>query len=175
MAAVATTTANGVAGVLGVTGGAKRQRKAAAQPKGPSAAQRARAHAAKLAERWARVYTGTAIALSAGLNGYSSVVGSGATGLVAQVTAAGIGAIIPVLVWMLGTVTAWTYRAGWRRLALVIAAIAACGLALSVCHVAEAVAAWTGATLLLSTLLAVVIDCGLVASEAAAVLVSSVE
>ena len=84
-------------------------------------------------------------------------------------------AVIPVLVWLLGCVTAWAYRAGWRRLAMLVGAVASCGLALSVVHVSEAVAAWTGATLMLATMLAVVIDCGLVASEAVAILVSSVE
>lgn len=164
---------NGVAGV--VTRAPRAKRGVSVQAKAPSAASRAKARAAQLAERWAKWYTGTAVALSAGLNGYASVTGSGATALVAQVAAGVIGGIIPVLVWMLGTVTAWTYRAGWRRLAMVSGLVAACVLALSVIHVAGALATLTGTTLYLAYLLAVGIDCGLVSSEATAILVSTVE
>lgn len=133
-----------------------------------------RAIAARKAERWAHWYTGTAVVLSSGLNGYAAVVESRAEGWAAA-AAAGIGVVIPVLVWMLGTVTAWTYRAGWRRLALVSGAVAACLLALSVVHVAGALALLTGSSWLLAGLFAVGIDCGLVSSEATAILVSSVE
>ncbi len=130
--------------------------------------------AARKAERWAHWYTGTAVVLSSALNGYAAVRESGQAGYGA-VAAAAIGVTIPVLVWMLGTVTAWTYRAGWRRLALMSGAVAACVLALSVVHVAGALAALTGTSWLLAGLLAVGIDCGLVSSEATAILVSSVD
>lgn len=150
------------------------------KPKGkrgtqPSRGTALRAAAAVRAERWARWYTGTAVGLSSVLNGYAAVVESKASTLLCQGAAAGIGVSIPVLVWMLGTVTAWTYRAGWKRLALVSGCIAACVLALSVCHVAGALAALTGSSLMLSVLLAIGIDCGLVSSEATAIMVSSVE
>lgn len=156
---------------VGLNGTAKGRK---GQAKGPSAAVRARAIAARKAERWAHWYTGSAIVLSSGLNGYAAVRESGQSGYGA-IAAAGIGITIPVLVWMLGTVTAWTFRAGWRRLALVSGAVAACVLALSVVHVAGALAALTGTSWLLAGLLAVGIDCGLVSSEATAILVSSVE
>jgi hypothetical protein len=140
-----------------------------------SGAARAKAHAARKAEQWARWYTCCAVVLSAGLNGFAAVRESGAASPVSMVAAAGIGAVVPVLVWILGTVTAWTFRAGWKRLAYVSGAVAACVLALSVVHVAGALAALTGTGAILSGLLAVGIDCGLVSSEATAILVSSVE
>jgi hypothetical protein len=167
-----------VAGVVGSNGAApKRQRQAkpAGQAAQPSRQQRAKAKAAERAVRWSHWYTGTAILLSSGLNGYAAVQASGASGTAGLVAAASIGAVVPVLVWMLGTVTAWTYRAGWKRLALVSGAVAACVLALSVLHVATALAALTGTHLVLSGLMAVGIDCGLVSSEVTAILVSSVE
>jgi hypothetical protein len=151
-----------------------RRRSKKDRPAAPTAAQR-RAHAAERAERWAKVYTALAVCLSAGLNGYASVEASGAASPLGMVAAAGIGAVVPVLVWILGTVTAWTFRAGWKRLAYVSGAVAACVLALSVVHVAGALAALTGTGWLLAGLLAVGIDCGLVSSEATAILVSSVE
>lgn len=144
------------------------------KPAGMTSKARAKAEASRRAERWAKAYTGTAVALSSGLNAYAAVVESGSHGWAALAPAA-IGITIPVLVWMLGTVTAWTYRAGWQRLALVSGAVAACVLALSVIHVAGALAALTGSQLVLSYLLAVGIDCGLVSSEATAILVSTVE
>lgn len=140
-----------------------------------SGASKQREHAARKAERWAHWYTGTAVVLSAGLNAYAAVVESHQASTAGGVAAGAIGATIPVLVWMLGTVTAWTYRAGWKRLAMVSGAVAAAVLALSVVHVAGALAALTGTGWLLAGLFAVGIDCGLVSSEATAILVSSVE
>jgi hypothetical protein len=131
--------------------------------------------AAGKAVAWSHRYTAAAVVLSAGLNGYAAAQDSGAAGPVGQATAAAIGVTVPVLVWMLGTVTAWTWRAGWRRLAAVSGAVACCVLALSVLHVAAALASLTGTHWLLAGLLAVGIDCGLVSSEATAILVSSVE
>ncbi len=140
----------------------------------PSKASKGKAAAAVKAERWAHWYTASAVVLSSGLNSYASVVGSGASGAAAG-AAAVIGAVIPLLVWQLCKVTAWTYKAGWRRLAVVPGTVAACVLALSVAHVAAALAALTGATPLMSGLLAVGIDCGLGASEGTAILVSAAE
>lgn len=142
--------------------------------KAPSASAKAKIAAAAKAERWAHWYTGTAVVLSSGLNGYAAVVESRQSGA-AAVAAAGIGAIVPVLVWILGTVTAWTYRAGFRRLAIASGAVAACVLALSVVHVAAALVLLTGSSGLLASLLAIGIDVGLVSSEATAILVSSPE
>ncbi len=89
--------------------------------------------------------------------------------------AAVIGAVIPLLVWQLCKVTAWAYKAGWKRLALVPGAVAGCLLALSVVHVAAALAALTGASPLMSSLFAIGIDVGLGSSEATAILVSTAE
>lgn len=156
-------------------GHAKRRRKAEpTTTKQPSASSKARMAAAQRAERWAHRYTTGAVLLSAGLNGWAAQHDSGMSGTQAAVSAA-IGASIPILCWTLSRVTAWTFRANWCRLALVSGAIAACLLALSVVHVAGALAAWTGASWLLAGLFAVGIDCGLVSSEATAILVSSVE
>jgi hypothetical protein len=157
------------------TAPARGKRPAPAKGKRPGPAARAQAKAAQRAVRWSHWYTGTAIVLSSGLNGFAAVQASGASGAAGMVTAAGIGAVVPVLVWMLSTVTAWTYRAGWKRLALVSGAVAACVLALSVVHVATALAALTGTPLYLAGLMAVGIDCGLLSSEATAILVSSVD
>jgi hypothetical protein len=151
------------------------QQRRPAGRRGPSKAQRVKAAAAVRAERWARWYTASAIVLSSGLNGYAAVVSSGASTAAGQVAAGAIGAVVPVLVWLLGTVTAWTWRAGWKRLACVSGAVACCVLALSVVHVGSALAALTGSHWLLAGLMAVGIDCGLVSSEATAILVSSVE
>jgi hypothetical protein len=122
--------------------------------------------AAGKAVAWSHRYTAAAVVLSAGLNGYAAAQDSGAAGPVGHAT---------MLVWMLGTVTAWTWRVGWRRLAAVSGAVACCVLALSVLHVAAALASLTGTHWLLAGLLAVGIDCGLVSSEATAILVSNVE
>ncbi len=138
-------------------------------------AREAKEKAAVLASKWATRYTGTTVFVSSALNAYSAVVESGQTTMIGSVAAGGIGALVPVLVWMLGCVTAWTWKAGWHRLAYVTGAISCCVLALSVIHVASALASLTGTGLVLSGLLAVGIDCGLVASEATAVLVSTQE
>jgi hypothetical protein len=143
----------------GLNGKPAKRRRALSTPN-----RRVRAHlaAADKAVAWSHRYTATAVVLSAGLNGYAAVQDSGAEGLVGIATAAAIGVTVPVLVWMLGTVTAWTWRAGWKRLAGVSGAVACCVLALSVLHVAAALAALTGTHWLLAGLLAVGIDCGLV-------------
>jgi hypothetical protein len=140
-----------------------------------NAAQRARSHASKLAVLWSKRYTAIAVGLSSALNAYSGVSHSNVGGFAGMMASGAIGAVIPLLVWMLGSVTAWTYRAGWTRLAYVTGAIACCVLALSVVHVAGALATLTGSGIVMAGLLAVGIDCGLVASEATAVLVSMVE
>jgi hypothetical protein len=150
-------------------GGRKRK------PPQPSAAARTKAAAAARAERWAHAYTGVAVGLSAGLNGYAAVQGSETTGLVGQVAAAGIGALIPLMVWGLAKVAAWAHKAGRRQLALLAAAVAACLLALSVLHVAAALAALTGIGGVLAGLQAVGIDCGLVVSEVTAIAVTTTE
>jgi hypothetical protein len=106
---------------------------------------------------------------SAGLNGYAAAT---AASVPSAWAGAVLGGLVPVLVWVLAMVTAWTYRAGWRRWALVPGAVAGALLVLSVAHVAAAFAVLTGTGTALSGCLAVGIDAGLVASEATAILVS---
>jgi hypothetical protein len=114
------------------------------------------------------------VVLSAGLNAHAAATESGQAGL-GQLAAAGIGATIPVLVWVLAKVAAWAHRAGRRQLAVLAGAVAGCLLALSVLHVAAALAALTGIGGVLAGLQAVGIDCGLVVSEVTAIAVTSTE
>jgi hypothetical protein len=153
-------------------GHGKRSRKAKEAPSTPSNAARQRQAAAQLAVKWAHRYTALAIVLSAGLNAYASRTGEG---IAHQLAGATLGASVPVAVWVLAQVAAWTYRAGWRRLAYVPSIVATAMLALSVTHCATAFASLTGTGLALSVCLAIGIDCGLVASEATGILVSTVD
>ncbi len=164
-----TTTRNGTAGRLPAVAAARKPR-AAGQP---SAQQRAKAQAARRAERWSHCYTGSAVVLSSGLNAYGSALHSEHAGpaLWAGVV---VGAVLPLLVWQLSRATAWTWRSGWRRPAVAMGAVAACLLGLSVWHVAGALGALCGLAGPLAALYAVGIDAGLVASEATAILVSEV-
>jgi hypothetical protein len=129
-----------------------------------------RARAAAQAVRWAHWYTLTAVVLSAGLNGYAA--SADAPSWVGKGVGAALGASVPVLVLLLAQATAWTYRAGWRRLAGLPGGVSCALLVLSVTHCAAAFAALTGTGWALSVCLAVGIDCGLVSSEAVAILVS---
>ena len=150
-------------------------RKAAQKPETAktSAAQRRRQAAAQSAVRWSHAYTVLAVVTSAGLNAYASVQDGASP--IGKAAGAALGASVPVFVWVLAKITAWTYKAGWQRLAYVPGIVACVLLALSVTHCASAFAALTGTGLLLSGCLAVGIDCGLVASEATGILVSVVE
>jgi hypothetical protein len=132
-----------------------------------------KANAARSAVTWAKRYTATAVTMSAALNAYANWDGAGEHNTPLRVVAAIVGATIPLLVWMLGATTANTFRAGHRRLAGATASIACVVLALSVIHVAGALAALTGTGYLLAGMLAIGIDCGLVASEATSVLVAT--
>jgi hypothetical protein len=127
-----------------------------------------RTRAAAQAVRWAHRYALTAIVLSAGLNGYAASVE--APSIIGKGVGALLGAAVPVAVWLLAQLTAWTYRAGYQRLALLPCLVSAALLLLSVAHCASAFAALTGTGWLLSVCLAVGIDCGLVSSEAVAIL-----
>ncbi len=145
-----------------------RRKVAAGTVRGLTAPQKA----AQKAERWAHRYTVSAVVLSSGLNAYGSAQHSSHTGL-ALVAGAVIGAVLPVLVWQLSRATAWAYRAGRRRPAYCMAAVACCLLALSVAHVAAALVALCGLGGWMAALYAVGIDAGLVSSEATAILVSA--
>jgi hypothetical protein len=130
-----------------------------------------RTRAARKAVQWAHAYAALAIVLSACLNGYAAA--ADAASVSGKVVGALLGASVPVLVWLLAQAAAYTYRAGWTRFALLPGAVACVLLVLSVTHCAAAFAALTGTGWLLSVCLAVGIDCGLVSSEAVAILVSA--
>lgn len=122
-------------------------------------------------ERWGTRYVATACVLSSGLNAWANVDLCGSENAVACAAAGGLGAVVPVLVWMLGKVAGHAYRGGKRGLAYAVGVAGVALLVLSVWHCAHAIAVLTGGGLLLSGLLAVGIDYGLVASEVAAVTV----
>lgn len=152
----------------------KSSRKSQAKPEAkPSPVTRRRIAAAERAVRWSHRYTALAIIVSSGLNAYASC--QAAPTAAGQVAGAVLGAVVPVFVWGLAQLASWTYRAGWHRLALLPAGVSCVLLALSVTHCASAFAALTGTGLVLSGCLAVGIDCGLVASEATGILVSTAD
>ena len=153
--------------------GTAKSRKVASKPtadKSVSAAARRRHAAAEKAVAWSHRYTVLAITLSAALNAYAGQ--ESASTVAGKVAGAILSASVPVAVWVLSRVAAWTYRAAWHRAALVSGIVACFLLALSVTHCASAFATLTGTGILLSGCLAVGIDCGLVASEATGILVS---
>lgn len=120
-------------------------------------------------ELWANRYVGAAVVLSAGLNGWASVDLSGAGDFVHQAAAAGIGAVVPGLVWIAGKVAGWSHRAGRKGLAGMVGSAGVCLLLLSIAHCSHAIAHLTGCGLALAGMMAVGIDYGLVASEVAAI------
>jgi hypothetical protein len=120
---------------------------------------------------WAHRYTAGAVVLSAGLNAWASVQDSGASNVVLIMAAAVVGGVVPVGVWVLSKLAGHLVRAGWRRMAGAAGGVGVFLLALSLWHCSAAIAGLTGAAWLLALLLAVGIDCGLVVSELAAVLV----
>lgn len=156
-----------------LNGTAKHTSRKASKPaadKAVSAAARRRHAAAEKAVAWSHRYTVLAITLSAALNAYAGQ--ESASTVAGKVAGAVLSASVPVAVWVLSRVAAWTYRAAWHRAALVTGIVACFLLALSVTHCASAFATLTGTGILLSGCLAVGIDCGLVASEATGILVS---
>lgn len=140
--------------------------------KGPSKKEKAIAFSKTKSLVWAKAYTMIAILLSCLLNGFASVRESGQQNLIGNFAPAIVGGIIPILVWVLGTVTAWTYGSGLKILAKIAGGVSACLLLLSVSHVATAISILTGSSLVMSCLLAIGIDCGLVVSEVIAIVVS---
>jgi hypothetical protein len=152
---------------------ARREIKGATRQTTGKAKRQAAARRAVVA--WSHRYTLGAVLLSAALNGYASALDSGATGTVGVGAASGVGGIVPVGVWVLSKIAGQLVRAGWRRLAGAAGGVGVFLLALSLCHCSAAIASLTGAAWLLSVLLAVGIDCGLVVSELAAVLVAEAD
>jgi hypothetical protein len=121
-------------------------------------------------EKWGTRYVVAACVLSSGLNAWANVDMCGSDSVLACGAAAGLGAVVPGLVWMLGHVAGHAYRAGRRYLACAVGAAGVALLVLSIWHCAHAIALLTGGGIALSGLLAVGIDYGLIASEVAAVM-----
>jgi hypothetical protein len=124
---------------------------------------------------WAHRYTGAAIVLSAGLNALAACRHSAGEGLATQGAAGVVSGVIPVLVWGLAQLAGWLVRSRQRRLAYAAGGVGVGMLLLSVLHVSEAIALLTGQHMVLAGLLAVGIDCGLVVSELAAIMVAEDE
>jgi hypothetical protein len=143
--------------------------------KAPTKRERERAAARGRAVCWAHRYTTGAVALSAFLNGWASIIDSGSSHPVGVTAAAVVGGIVPVAVWSLCRVGGNLVRAGWRRMAGAVGAVASFVLALSLVHCTHGIASLTGAPWVLAALLAVGIDLGLVVSEVSAVLVQEGE
>ena len=121
-------------------------------------------------EAWGHRYVWTACVLSSGLNAWANVDMCGSENVLACGAAGVLGAVVPGLAWMLSKIAGHAYRAGRRRMAGAVGAAAVALLVLSVWHCAHAIALLTGGGVVLSGLLAVGIDYGLVASEVSAVM-----
>ncbi len=126
-------------------------------------------------EKWGTRYVVTACVLSSALNAWANVDMCGSESIIACASAGLLGAVVPGLVWMLGHVAGHAYRAGRKPLAGAVGAAGIALLALSIWHCAHAIALLTGGGLVLSGLLAVGIDYGLIASEVASVMATSNE
>jgi hypothetical protein len=172
-------------GTQAPAGKGKGRAKGKAPAKGPSKPQAARKPAKPTHGRdckarsqvtaWAHRYTGAAIVLSAGLNALAACRHSAGEGLLTQGAAAVVSGVIPVLVWGLAQLAGWLVRSRQRRLAYGAGGVGVGMLLLSVLHVSEAIALLTGQHMVLAGLLAVGIDCGLVVSELAAIMVAEDE
>ncbi len=121
-------------------------------------------------EKWGKRYVMTAIVLSSGLNAWANVDMSAAESVFGMTAAAALGAIVPVLVWMVSKIAGHSWRAGRRNQAYALGAGGIGLLFLSIWHCAHAITLLTGGGLFLAILLAVGIDYNLVASEVASVL-----
>jgi hypothetical protein len=124
---------------------------------------------------WAHRYTAVAVVMSSVLNAYAAASHAADGGTMKQIAASAVSALVPVLVWGLAQLGGWLVRAGKIPLAKAAGGVGVGMLLLSVWHVSEAIALLTGQGLVLSVLLAVGIDCGLVTSELSAISVSEEE
>jgi hypothetical protein len=124
----------------------------------------------RLVETWGTRYVWSACVLSSGLNAWANVDMCGSDNVLACASAGVLGAVVPGLAWMLSKIAGHAYRAGRKRMAIAVGAAAVALLVLSVWHCAHAIALLTGGGVVLSGLLAVGIDYGLVASEVSSVM-----
>ncbi len=129
-------------------------------------------HAAhlRMVETWGTRYVVAACVLSSGLNAWANVDMCGSENVVAMGAAGILGAVVPGLAWMLSKIAGHAYRAQRRHMSMFVGAAAVALLVLSVWHCAHAIALLTGGGVVLSGLLAVGIDYGLVASEVSSVM-----
>ena len=134
------------------------------------AIERSRLASMRQLELWATRYVAAALVLSACLNAAANVRLCGSELWPAQLAAGILGAVVPGLVWLAGKQAGYAHRAGQERLSWAVGAAGVCLLVLSIYHCSHALAHLTGSGWLLSLLLAVGIDYGLVASEVAAIL-----
>jgi hypothetical protein len=125
--------------------------------------------------RWAHRYTTASIVLSAALNAFAAWHHNAEASTFMQVSAALVSGFVPLLVWGLSQLAGWLVRAKQRRIAYAAGGVGVGMLLLSVIHVSDAITLLTGQHLVLAGLLAVGIDCGLVVSELAAIMVSEEE
>lgn len=148
---------------------ARRRAPKLAAKRSPKSEATRRASLAQL-KSWAERYVAVALVLSAALNAAANVQLCGAATVLGQLAAGVLGAVVPALVWLAGKQAGHAYRAGRSQLAAAVGAAGVCLLALSIYHCAHALAVLTGSGVVLSLLLAIGIDYGLVASEVAAIL-----
>lgn len=107
-------------------------------------------------------YVGITVLMSMGLNSLANSQHAPAS---MQWASCSIGAVIPVLVLLLGRIAGLTHKAGQLRLSYMVGGIGVAVLLLSVHHCQMSIQLLTGSNWMLSTMLAVGIDCGLVACE----------
>jgi hypothetical protein len=115
--------------------------------------------------RWATAYVLLAAVMSMGLNALANGLHSPPD---LKWAAWGMGALIPVLVLLLGKVAGLAWRRGQRPMAKVIGTIGTAVLLLSVFHGYQSICLLTGSHWLLSAALAVGIDLGMVGCEVVA-------
>jgi hypothetical protein len=132
----------------------------------PTSANRRPASEPASAAIWANTYVFLAVGLSCALNAHANVQHApiGTLWL-----AAVLGVVVPILVLILGRVAGLLHKRQLGRLAYVVGAVGCGVLALSVVHCTQSISLLTGSDYALAGLLALGIDCGLVACEVAAI------
>ena len=119
--------------------------------------------------RWCLLYVTVSAVLSMALNAWA---GSRHAPEGLQWAAVVLGAVIPLLVLLLGKVAGLTHRRRHYSLARITGAIGVAVLMLSIAHCYEAIAALTGCHAAVAVLLALGIDAGMVACEVTSVVIS---
>jgi predicted anti-sigma-YlaC factor YlaD len=116
-------------------------------------------------ERCCVAYIVLAALLSCGLNAQANV--RHAPEGWRSLAAAALGCIIPALVLLAGRVAGYLYKRGMPWGAIAVGFIASVALGLSVWHCQDSIAVLTGANPVLATAMAITIDAGMIACEAA--------